>query len=63
MQINNSSITLMTKIASSRNSTILFPYKKEEEVRSLVILSNHLYLTWLKRKMRLNQVARMIGIE
>ena len=63
MQINSSSITLMAKIAISRSSAISFPYKKEEEVRSLVVLSNHLYLAWLKRKMCLNQVARMIRIE
>ena len=63
MQINTTSITLMAKIAISRSSTISFIWKKEEEVWSLVVLSNHLYLAWLKRKMCLNQVARMIGIE
>ena len=63
MKINTSSITLIAKIAISQSSIISFLYKKEEEVRSLMALSNHLYLAWLKRKMCLNQVARMIGIE
>ena len=63
MQINSSSITLMAKIVISRSSTISFLWKKEEEEWSLVVLSNHLYLVWLKRNIRLNQVARMIGIE
>ena len=63
VHIKSSSITLMAKIVISQSSTILFIYKKEEEVWSLVVLSNHLYLVWLKRNMPLNQVARMIGIE
>ena len=63
VQINISSITLTTKIGISQSSTISFIWKKEEGFWSVVVLSNHHYLDWLKRKLRLNQVARMIGME
>ena len=44
MQINSPSIKLMAKIAISQSSTFLFLWKKEEDVRSVVVLSNHICL-------------------